>query len=125
MRRKSKTAMPEFTEDDLDQIEPEWERTFGDGMPRGFEVGPAQVPILRRCIEQRSMQPLNDYVRSITDDIVYSKNDPPTVNLVPHAPKGKRILGFLKDHVDVPDEAFFGEDAEIEGMFHGEDDCES
>ena len=63
--------MAELTENDLDRIRLEWERIFGEGMPWGFEVGPAQVPILRRCIEQRSMQPLNDYVRSIPDDVTY------------------------------------------------------
>ena len=103
---------------------PEWERIFGERMPRSFEVSPAQVPILRRCIEQRSKQPLNDYVLSIPDDIVYSKDGPPDA-FVPHAPEGKRILGFLKDHVGVPDEAVIGEDAEIESMFYGTDDCES
>ncbi len=117
--------MAEFTENDLDRIEPEWERIFGEQMPRGFEVGPAQVPILRYCIEQRSMQPLNDYIRSIPDDIAYCENDPPIADLVPQPTEGKRKLGFLKGQVEVPDEALFGADAKIEDMFYGKDGCES
>lgn len=68
------------------------------------------------------MQPLNDYVRSISEDIKYSKSNSPIANFVPHVPEGKRILGFLKDHVGVPDEAVIGEDAEIDSMLYGADD---
>lgn len=125
MRMNERNRKVEFTEPDLDPIKSEWERIFGEQMPWRLEIGPAQVPILRRCIEQRFVQPLNDYVRSIPDDIVCSKNDLPTGDFVPHAPEHERILGFLKDHVDVPDDAFFGEDSEIEDMFYGKVDCES
>lgn len=117
--------MAEFTENDLDRIEPEWERIFGERMPRSFEVGPAQVPILRCCIEQRSMQPLHDYLRTIPDDIAYCKNDKPIADLVPQAREGKRKLGFLKGQVEVPDEALFVADAKIKDMFYGIDGCES
>ena len=59
------------------------------------------------------------------EKVVIAKNNLPIANLVPHTPEGKRILGFLKNRAEVPDEALFGEDAEVEGMFYGKDDCES
>ena len=59
------------------------------------------------------------------EKVIIAKNNLPIADLVPHTPEGKRKLGFLKGQVDVPDEALFGDDAEIEGMFHGEDACES
>lgn len=59
------------------------------------------------------------------EKVVIAKNNLPIADLVPHTPEGKRRLGFLKGRVDVPDEALFEEDAEIEGMFYGESDCES
>lgn len=117
--------MAEFTENDLDGIDLEWEQIFGERMPRSFGISPAQVPILRRCIEQCSMQPLNDYLRSNSDDIVNCKHDPPIADLVSHAPEGKRKLGLLKGEVEIPDEALFGPDAQIEDMFYGYDDYES
>ena len=58
-------------------------------------------------------------------DRVYQGEKVVIANLVPHTPEGKRILGFLKNRAEVPDEALFGEDAEVEGMFYGKDDCES
>ena len=68
---------------------------------------------------------LNDYIRSIPDDIAYCENDPPIADLVPQPTEGKRKLGFLKGQVEVPDEALFGADAKIEDMFYGKDGCES
>ena len=59
------------------------------------------------------------------EKVVIAKNNLPIADLVPHIPEGKRKLGFLKGRVDVTDQALFGEDAEIERLFHGEDDCES
>ena len=88
--------MAEFTENDLDRIELEWERIFGERMPWRFQIGPAQLPVLRRCIEQRSMQPLKDYLRSIPDDTAYCKNDLPIADLAPHTPEDKQRLGFSR-----------------------------
>ena len=63
------------------------------------------------------------------EKVVIAKNNLPVADLVPHVPEGKRRLGFLeagaKGGVDVPDQALFEEDPEIENMFYGEDDCES
>ena len=71
------------------------------------------------------MQPLNDHLRSIPDDTAYRKSDLPIGDLAPRTPEGKRRLEFLKGLVEVPDEALFSADAEIEGMFYGDNDCES
>ena len=59
------------------------------------------------------------------EKVVIAKNNLPIADLVPHTPEGKRKLGALRGRVDVPDEALFGEDAEIESMFYGDDHCES
>lgn len=48
-----------------------------------------------------------------------------SAEVVPHVPESKRELGFLKGRVDVPDEALFADDPEIERMFHGEDGSET
>ena len=59
------------------------------------------------------------------EKVVIAKNNLPIADLVPHTPEGKRTLGILKGQVDVPDDALFEEDAEIESMFCGGSDCES
>ena len=59
------------------------------------------------------------------EKVVIAKNNLPIADLVPHVPEGKRRLGLLKGQVDIADEALFEDDAEIEGMFYGEDNCES
>ena len=59
------------------------------------------------------------------EKVVIAKHNLPIADLVPHRPQGKRRLGFLAGQVEVSDESLFGEDAEIEAMFYGEDACES
>ena len=59
------------------------------------------------------------------EKVVIAKHNLPVADLVPHKPEGKRKLGFLKGQVDAPDESLFGEDAEIDAMFYGDDACES
>ena len=56
------------------------------------------------------------------EKVVIAKNNLPVADLVPHTPEGKRELGILKGQVDVPDEALFQEDADIECMFYGSGD---
>ncbi len=56
------------------------------------------------------------------EKVVIAKNNLPIADLVPHTPEGKRTLGILKGQVDVPDDALFGEDADIEHMFYGPGD---
>ena len=53
------------------------------------------------------------------EKVVIAKNNLPVADLVPHTPEGKRKLGILKGQVDVPDDALFEEDADIERMFYG------
>ena len=55
------------------------------------------------------------------EQVVIAKNNVPIADLVPHAAEGRRQLGFLRGRVDVPDEALFGEDADIETVFYGDD----
>lgn len=59
------------------------------------------------------------------EKVVIAKNNLPIAELVPHTPEGKRTLGILKGQVDIPDEALFGDDADIEAMFYGDGDCGS
>ena len=63
--------MADYTWDDLEALVPEWERIFGETMPRGFEIGPSQVPIIRECIEKRSQEPIIRYVKSLPPDLMF------------------------------------------------------
>ena len=57
--------MAEYTMDDLEALAPDWERVFGEDMAMGFEIQPAQVPMLRECIRLRSQAPLEAYIESL------------------------------------------------------------
>ena len=59
------------------------------------------------------------------EKVVIAKHNLPIAELVPHIPQGKRKLGILRGKLEVPDQALFGSDEEIEAMFYGEKDCES
>ena len=59
------------------------------------------------------------------EKVVIAKHNLPIADLVPHKPEGKRKLGFLKGQIEAPDEAFFGEDSEIDAMFYGDGGSES
>ena len=48
-----------------------WEATFGEPLAMGFEITPTQVPMLRRCLRERSRKPLEDYIAFLGDDIDY------------------------------------------------------
>lgn len=50
---------------DLETLDPEWQEIFGEPIPRGFGVMPAQVPIIRECIAQRSQAPLEAYIKGL------------------------------------------------------------
>ena len=63
--------MVDYTWEDLDDLAPEWERIFGKEMPRGFVIGPDQVPIIRECIEKRDQEPLDRYVKALPRDLMY------------------------------------------------------
>ena len=51
-----------YTWEDLEALEPQWEALFGEGLPKGFEITPSQVPLIRRCLAERSTVPLDRYV---------------------------------------------------------------
>ena len=57
-----------YTTDDLLALAPEWERVFGESMPFGFVIGPSDVPLMRQCIRERSMKPLDDHIKSLLAD---------------------------------------------------------
>ncbi|MCY4607493.1 MAG: hypothetical protein OXD40_02695 [bacterium] len=64
--------MPDsYTMTDLIALMPAWEKTFGEDMPFGFEVRPAQVPIIKECIAKRSQEPLNAFIRGLGTDVTF------------------------------------------------------
>ena len=67
MVRKVKT----YDWEDLDDLRELWENTFGETMPYGFEVGPAQVPIMKEWLRLKSQKPLNDYIKGLPPDRVF------------------------------------------------------
>lgn len=61
-----------YTWDDLFDLAEPWEETFGEALTYGFEIGPSQVPLLKRCIEERFRGPLERYVADkLKDGRVY------------------------------------------------------
>ena len=64
MARKTKT----HDWKDLDALREPWRKTFGEGMGYGFEIGPAQVPIMKKCLRLKSQKPLNDYLKELLKD---------------------------------------------------------
>ncbi len=55
------------TLDELDTLRAEWEQEFAEPMPWGFEIGLAQLPMMRQCLLQHSRATLEEYVRSLGD----------------------------------------------------------
>lgn len=58
-------TLEEFQE--MDEIWKQWEETFGDRPPFGIigcEIGPAQFPLLRKCLKQKSKKPWDRYAES-------------------------------------------------------------
>lgn len=53
------------------------------------------------------------------EKIVIAKNNLPLVDLVVHKPEGRRPLGILAGHIDIPD-GFDDEDSTIDEMFYGQ-----
>ena len=54
------------------------------------------------------------------EKIVIAKNNLPLVDLVPHKPEGKRMLGLLSGKLNLPDD-IMAEDEQINEMFYGSD----
>lgn len=59
------------TFDEIEALREDWERTFGEPMPWGSEINEPQVPMMRRCIRERSQEPLRRYVESLPPGVVY------------------------------------------------------
>ena len=56
----------------LEDLAPQWEEAFGEPMPMGFEVTPDMIPLMRRCIREKSMEPLDAYLAlDLADGRVY------------------------------------------------------
>ena len=63
MVRKAKT----YDWDDLHALMDRWEKTFGETLLIGFEVGPGQVPIIKKCLRLKDQKPLDDYIKKCVD----------------------------------------------------------
>lgn len=57
-----------YTWEDLFDLREPWEETFGEALTYGFGIYPAQVPLLRQCIAERSQEPLNRYMAELIRD---------------------------------------------------------
>ena len=56
----------------LFDLQEEWQRVFGEGMPWGFEIGEQDIPLLQRCVKNRSRVELERLVRErLKDGRVY------------------------------------------------------
>ena len=53
--------------------------------------------------------------------LTVAEDIPPVANLETPRPDSKRKLGLLKSEIDVPDQALFESDEEIEKMFYGDE----
>ena len=60
-----------YTWADLEALEDEWLALFGTPMPKGFVIKPSQVPLMRRCLAERSTVPLTRYVQSLGAHVTY------------------------------------------------------
>ena len=56
------------TWEDLEAVRQQWQETFGEQMPFGFEIGYDDIPLLRRCIAEKSMKPLDDHIEDLLKD---------------------------------------------------------
>ena len=48
--------------DEMYALSLRWQEVFGKAMPYGFVVYDSDADVLRQCIEQRTMKPLDDLV---------------------------------------------------------------
>ena len=57
---------------ELEDLAPEWQAIFGEPMPMGFEVTPDMIPLMKRCIREKTMEPLDAYLDlALADGRVY------------------------------------------------------
>ena len=50
---------------EVEALRRKWEEVFGELMPWGFQIRLGQVPMLRKCVAERSKQPLIEYTKSL------------------------------------------------------------
>ena len=48
--------------DEMRALSLRWREVFGEAMPYGFVVTDSDADVLRQCIEERTMKPLDDLV---------------------------------------------------------------
>lgn len=60
------------TAQDWVELSEQWSETFGEELVSGFEITEDQIPLLRKCIAQKSQRPLEDYIeRELAKGRVY------------------------------------------------------
>ena len=60
-----------YTIEDMVRLAPKWDEVFGEPMSIGFDVQPEQVPILERCIAEKSRAPLDAYIATLDPGTSY------------------------------------------------------
>ena len=55
------------TWEDLEELRPQWEETFGEPMPMGFHVTPDRLGLMKKCLKEKSTKPLDDFVERETE----------------------------------------------------------
>ena len=63
--------MAKYNWEDLESLREDWFRVFGESMPMGFMISPEQFPMMKKCIETKSQKPLEEYIDSLPEHIVY------------------------------------------------------
>ena len=54
------------------ELSEQWSAVFGEDLPEGFVMEEAPDSLLRKCIDQRSQKPLDDWIkRKLADGRVY------------------------------------------------------
>ena len=65
-------AIDEDEWDEIEALDEQWRRTFGESVPMGFEVTPDAAPMLRKCLRLKSRKPLQAYVAlKLADGRIY------------------------------------------------------
>ena len=60
------------TAQDWVELSEQWSETFGEELVRGSDIGDEQIPLLGKCIAQKSQKPLEDYIeRELAKGRVY------------------------------------------------------
>ena len=63
--------MAKYGWEDLEALREDWFRVFRESMPMGFIIIPEHVPMMKKCIETKSKQPLEEYIDSLPEHTDY------------------------------------------------------